>query len=109
SAVPKAVPATACKLSEPIGTALVDDRLLLVCDRSNHRVLGIDLKTGLVAAVAGRAQTQEERGTGLFGGDGGPAVEALLSSPDSVAVSPAVGFCEAADRQIFIADAQNNR
>jgi len=110
AAAEKTVPATACKLSEPIGAALVDDRLLLACDRGNHRVLAMDLKTGLVATVAGRTQAEEERAAGLFfGGDGGLAVEALLSSPNSVAVSPAAGFCEAVDRQIFIADALNHR
>lgn len=67
-------------LSSPERIALDGDRLL-VADALNHRVLAVDLATKAVTRFAGR-------GDDGFDGDGGPAVDAALSSPTGLVVLP---------------------
>lgn len=101
-------PAVSCNLSQPLGMTLVDDSFLLVCDRGNRRILRIDLASGLVRTVAGKFIKDCEPS---LQGDGGPATEATLSEPRSLAVSPSRGFCATpADRRwIYVADSFNHR
>ena len=66
---------------------------LFIADTDNHRIRKVDA-AGVISTVAG---------TGSFGsrGDGGPAVDARLLSPQGVAVDGA--------GNLFIADTNNNR
>ena len=106
----RGTPATSSKLSQPLGMTALDDSTLLISDRGNRRILRLDLQTGLVTSLAGRLQTpQALRDEITFAGDGGPAAVALFNEPRSLAVHPRPGFCESADRRIFIADSLNHR
>ncbi|MGD8868136.1 MAG: hypothetical protein PVI01_10910 [Gemmatimonadales bacterium] len=87
-------PATSARLKQPAGLA-IRDHILYIADSGNHRVRLVDLETSLIETVAGAG------GAG-FRGDGGPAVDALLDSPYSVAIG-------ANGRSLFIADTDNHR
>jgi sugar lactone lactonase YvrE len=78
----------------PTGIAFDGEGRLLVADAHNHQVFRLDLLTGVITTIAGG------RGSG-FGGDGGLAMGAKLSSPSGVAVSMA--------GDVFIADSGNRR
>lgn len=78
----------------PAGITFDGESRLLVADAYNNRVRRIDLLTGITTTIAGG------RGSG-FGGDGGLAIGAKLSSPWGVAVSIA--------GDVFIADSGNRR
>ena len=74
-------PAAQAQLTYPAGVAVDGAGNVYVADVENHRVRRIDT-TGVISTFAG---TGEEG----FSGDGGPAVEAALSYPVSVAVDAA--------------------
>ncbi|MDP9442396.1 MAG: right-handed parallel beta-helix repeat-containing protein [Actinomycetota bacterium] len=80
-------------LYEPEGVAVDRSGALYIADTYNHRVRKVDA-SGTIVTVAG---------TGLRGysGDGGPATEAQLNYPYSVALDSAGG--------LYIADGQNTR
>jgi sugar lactone lactonase YvrE len=82
-------PATAAQLNLPTGVAVDAGGTVYVADQSNHRVRAIS-PTGSIRTVAGT-------GTAGYGGDGGPAASAQLSSPYGVAVD-AGGTLYVADR-----------
>ncbi|MGQ0594443.1 MAG: NHL domain-containing protein, partial [Gammaproteobacteria bacterium] len=86
-------PATQAALSSQLGVALGADGSLYISDAFYHliRRVGPD---GIITTVAGN---------GSFGlsGDGGPALQASLSSPSGVAVS--------ADGSLYIADTYSHR
>ena len=86
-------PASQAQLSEPEGVAVDGAGNLYITDSFNHRIRKVDL-TGTISTVAGNG----ERG---FAGDGGPAVEAQLSSPQAVAVD--------GTGNLYIADTFNGR
>jgi DNA-binding beta-propeller fold protein YncE len=69
------------------------DGYVYVADTNNHAVRRIDAATGEVVTVAGG------NGQG-FGGDGGPAVDATLDTPQGVGVD-ALG-------RVYIADSENH-
>lgn len=73
--------------------AFEPDRSLLVADLENLRIGRIDLVTGIYSRAIGP-------GVMGFAGDGGPALEASLFEPYSVAASPSLG--------IFFADTRNH-
>jgi sugar lactone lactonase YvrE len=50
---------------------------LYVAERDNHVIRKIEMKTGLISTVAGAGKPG-------FGGDGGPATQALLNQPHSI-------------------------
>ena len=56
-----------------------------------HRLL--DVKTGVITSVAGSTKG--------FGGDGGPAIQAKLSSPSAIAIDK--------EGNLYIAEFVNNR
>lgn len=87
-------PATSASLKQPAGLA-IKGSILYLADSGNHRVRLIDIETSIIETVAGAG------GAG-FRGDGGPAVDALLDTPYSVAVG-------ASGRNLFIADTDNHR
>ena len=72
----------AARFSAPTGLAVDGDGGLLVTEELNHCVRRIDPVDARVTTVAGRC------GAAGFAGDGGPALEALFSSPMGVAVGP---------------------
>jgi len=81
-------PATSASLNllfgaDPMGSAIALDGLgnLFISDMGNHRIRRVDVATGIINTVAGN-------GIPGFFGDGGPAVNAQLNAPSSVAVTP---------------------
>ncbi len=86
-------PATQAQLNFPNATAVGPDRTLYIADTFNHRIRRVTPR--------GRIQTIAGTGTSGFSGDGGPATEAELSYPASVAI----GF----DGSLYIADTSNYR
>ena len=86
-------PASQAQLSEPEGVAVDEAGNLYIADSFNYRIRKVDL-TGTITTIAGTG----ERG---FGGDGGPASQAQLSSPGGVAVD-GLG-------NLYIVDSFNNR
>jgi sugar lactone lactonase YvrE len=87
-------PARSARLRNPSGLAIADGTLY-VADTGNNRIRAIDLTTGIIATAAGA-------GSGGFGGDGGPAREALLNAPLAVAAADGAGT-------MYIGDTENHR
>jgi hypothetical protein len=90
-------PATSGRLSGPHGVNPMPDGGFLIADKNNQRVRRV-APDGTIATVAGSGPTGDANGA--YGGDGGPATEALLNRPKSVAAT-ADGF--------LVADESNNR
>jgi sugar lactone lactonase YvrE len=88
-------PANLGQVSSPTGVAVDNLGNVFVADTNNNRVRRISKATGKIRTVAGT-------GTIGFGGDGGPAAQALLSGP-AAAVSDETG------NTVFVADAANLR
>ena len=86
-------PAIDARLASPSGVALDGAGNLYITDTGNHRIRKVD-SSGIITTIAGTG----ERG---FGGDGGAAVQAQLSSPYGVAVDGA--------GNIYITDLGNHR
>jgi RHS repeat-associated protein len=86
-------PATAAQLQDPTGVAVGPDGSVYIADSINQRVRRVG-PDGIITTVAGT-------GTGGYSGDGGPATQAKLAYPESVAVGP--------DGSLYIADASNFR
>ena len=86
-------PAVDARLFYPQGVAVDGAGNLFIADSLNERIRKVD-SAGVISTVAG---------TGVFGfgGDGGPAVDARLFSPQGVAVDGA--------GNLFIADSGNHR
>ena len=85
--------ASAATLNGPKGLALGPDNSIYIADTENHAIRRVDLKTGLIATVAGTGQ----RGDGP---DGTPR-ECKLSRPHGVFVDP--------HGNVFIADSEAHR
>src|SRR6266487_6833334 len=86
-------PATEAELLFPSQVTAAPDGSFYIADIGNERVRRVS-SLGIITTVAGT-------GAHGFDGDGGPAVDAQLSSPADVAVGP--------DGSLYIADALNNR
>ncbi|MGD8700296.1 MAG: hypothetical protein PVJ43_13455 [Gemmatimonadales bacterium] len=87
-------PANLATLKQPAGLT-IEDSILYMADSGNHRIRVVDLETSVIQTLAGAG------GAG-FRGDGGPAAEALLDNPYSVAIGTN-------GVNLFIADTDNNR
>ena len=85
-------PATSAKLSVPRGITVDSANNIYFCDTGNARVRRIDAVSQIITTVAGN-------GVSAFGGDGGLAINANLSSPTGVAADSA--------GNIYIADTNN--
>ena len=72
-------PAIAAELHYPHGVAVDAAGNIYIADSGNQRIRKVDAATGIITTTAGN-------GTPGFRGDGGPAVQAELVSPRSVAV-----------------------
>ncbi len=86
-------PSYFARLRNPTGLAMDGGGNLYVADTGNHRVRRIDA-IGMISTVAGD-------GTAGYGGDGGPALEAQLRSPEGVALDAA--------GNLYISDTGNHR
>jgi RHS repeat-associated protein len=80
-------------LARPAGVATDPDGSLFIADRDNSRIRRIG-PDGIITTIAGN-------GSYGFSGDGGPASQAELAYPVSVALGP--------DGSLYIADAENQR
>ena len=87
-------PATRALLNTPTGVAVDGAGNLFIAEMSNRRVRRVAAETGVITTVAGTGQEG-------FGGDGGPAISAVLKSPSGLAID-GVG-------NLFIADQLNRR
>jgi sugar lactone lactonase YvrE len=69
--------ASGAQINNPYGVIIGPDGLMYWCDLGSSRILRLDEATGRISVVAGN-------GTNGYSGDGGPAVEAQLSTPHEV-------------------------
>ena len=74
-------PATDASLNMPHEIQFDSARNLYIAERDNHVVRKVDAKTGVISTFAGT-------GVPGFSGDGGPATQAQLRQPHSIAVDP---------------------
>ena len=86
-------PATRAWLESPRGVAVDAMGNLYIADPGHNRIRKVDAATGTISTIAGT-------GEGGYGGDGGPATQALLSDRLSVAVDR--------NGNVYIADADNH-
>lgn len=87
-------PATQAKLNEPYEVRFDRDGNMLFVEMINAIVRKVDAKTGVISTVAGTGEVG-------FAGDGGPAAEAKLNRPHSIALDK--------DGHLYIADIGNHR
>jgi len=87
-------PASNAGLSNPVGIAISPGGDLLIADSNSHRIRKLNLQTGVITTVVGT-------GAPGFGGDGGPAAEAKLDTPTSIAID--------LEGNLFIVDEVNGR
>ena len=96
-------PATAAGLYAPSDLAIDLSGNLVVADRYNHRVRSIDRGSGTMTSIAGGGDEglRAGRGSGGYGGDDGPALDASLDEPNGVLID--------ASGNVVIVDSRNNR
>ncbi|HYN69942.1 MAG TPA: SMP-30/gluconolactonase/LRE family protein [Candidatus Eisenbacteria bacterium] len=88
-------PATEARLGGPAGIAFDADGNLYISDMNNHRIRMVD-PSGIITTIAGDGARFPP-----FGGDGGPAIDATLDTPEGIAID--------AQGNIYFADTRNNR
>ncbi len=86
--------ATEAQLNEPYEVRFDKAGNMLFVEMKNHLVRKVDTKTGSISTVAGTGRPG-------FGGDGGPATKAHMSTPHSIALD--------ANENLYIADIANHR
>ncbi len=72
-------PATSARLNYAEAVAVDVFRNLYIADTLNHRIRRVDATTGIISTIAGN-------GVGGFSGDGGPALEAEITTPTAIAI-----------------------
>lgn len=92
--------AVAAELSVPSGLAVGPDGSLYIAEAVGQRVRRVT-PDGIIATIAGSTNGQSCLTATNACGDGGPALQALLNSPEGVAV--------AQDGTVYIADRADNR
>ena len=85
-------PASDAMMREPFMCAFDDAGNLYVCEATNHIVRRIDAATGVITTIAGTGESG-------YTGDGGPATEATLYEPYSLAID--------SDGSVYIVDRLN--
>ena len=86
-------PATSAAITPPLALAAAADGTLYIAETSRHRVRRVS-PSGIITMFVGT-------GNAGYGGDGGPALDADLKEPGSLAVDPA--------GSLLIGDSGNNR
>ncbi len=96
-------PATSASLNYASAVALDDAGNLYIADTLNHRIRRVDSSTGLITTIAGT-------GVSGFSGDGGPALQAEITTPASIAVDSSgnVYFADEANGRIRMLTPQNS-
>ena len=99
-------PAITARLPVPQGIALNKAGNLYIADGGLNRIRKVAAATGIITTVAGTSRYDAIRGLfppaiGGFGGDGGPATQALFNRPQHVGVDAA--------GNLYIGDLANNR
>jgi PKD repeat protein len=87
-------PATSASFNTPIELAFDAANNVYVNDENNHRIRKVDKATGVITTFAGN-------GSPGFSGDGGPATDAMLSTPSSIVFDPSWN--------LYVADRFNHR
>jgi N-acetylneuraminic acid mutarotase len=87
-------PATSAEFNEPVGIAVDAADNLYITDSETNLVREVDAATGIIVTVAGT-------GGYAYGGDGGPAIDAVFEGPEGVGLDPA--------GNLFIGDTGNAR
>ena len=87
-------PATSAALNMPHEIAFDGRGHLYIAERDNHVIRRVEAGTGQISTLAGT-------GAAGFSGDGGPAAQAQLRQPHSVAMAP--------DGRLLICDVGNHR
>ena len=85
--------ATMARLNEPYEVRFDSSGNMFVVEMQNHIVRRIDARTKVITTIAGTGEAG-------FGGDGGPATNAQLHRPHSIAIH---------NNDLFIADIGNHR
>jgi NHL repeat len=96
-------PATEAKLHHPTGVAVSRKGELFIADEYNHRIRRVG-PHGRISTVAGASDippVYDGYWPGGYGGDDGPATEALLNFPTEVLLD--------GERNLLIADTSNHR
>jgi sugar lactone lactonase YvrE len=83
-------PAVEASLRYPAGIS-IDQDILYIADTGHHLIRIVSLKTGIIASLAGSGRPG-------WGGDGGSATKAFLSSPHGITLDP---------ESLYIADTDN--
>jgi sugar lactone lactonase YvrE len=86
--------ATTAQLNGPFDVAVDAGGNLYIAEWYNNRVRKVNVSTGIISTIAGN-------GGHLFSGDGGPATQAELNSPEGLAIDAA--------GNIYISDSLNHR
>jgi DNA-binding beta-propeller fold protein YncE len=86
------MPAAAQPLVDPRAIAIDSTGRLYICERNGHALRVVD--------PSGRIRTVAGTGRPGFGGDGGPALSAMLSGPKHIAID--------ADDTVLISDTENH-
>lgn len=94
-------PASEASLDNPYGMTFDRDGNLYISDTYNHRVRRIDGRTGIISTVAGIAppHAPDVMVPQAAGGDGGPALAATFSGPQTLAFD--------ADGRLYVSDTGN--
>ena len=85
-------PASEALMREPFMCAFDGAGNLYVCEATNHIVRRVDAATGIITTIAGTGEAG-------YSGDGGPATEAMLYEPYSLAID--------SDGSVYIVDRLN--
>ena len=92
-------PATAASLFTPSGLAVDTSGNLFISDLNHRRIRKVDASTGLISTIAGN-------GTIGFGGDGGPAINAIVDAVSQLALDGSGNLFFTDDNRIRRIDAQ---
>lgn len=87
-------PARQAALSFPLSVAVDKSGNLYICDNVNARIRKVNLATGVITTIAGTGSTRST-------GDGGPALDAGLSNPQSIDLD--------ADGNVYIVESGSHR